>query len=216
MGSVIKRWFPILLALVSGLVVLAGYLVPQLAGFRDGLIEGAVIVAAFAFILGVFNVLSVHSKQVLARRSGWPYSLVLLIALVIGMIPGILEIASEFAPRDLLPIVDALGNPIFDYVVSPLGASLAGLLAFTLALAAFRMLRARPSVATVLFLIVAAVALLGSTPIVGLEWLADIRDWLINVPGMAGARGLLLGVALGTVIAGLRIFLTIERPYSES
>jgi hypothetical protein len=33
---------------------------------------------------------------------------------------------------------------------------------------------------------------------------------------MAGARGLLLGVALGTVIAGLRIFLTIERPYSES
>jgi hypothetical protein len=215
MGSVIKRWFPILLALVCGLIVLAGYLVPQLAGFRDGLIEGAVIVAAFAFILGVFNVLSVHSKQVLARRSGWPYSLVLLIALVIGMIPGILEIVSEFAPRDL-PIVAALGGLVFDYVVSPLGASLAGLLAFTLALAAFRMLRARPSVATVLFLTVAAVALLGSTPIVGLEWLADIRDWLINVPGMAGARGLLLGVALGTVIAGLRIFLTVERPYSES
>jgi hypothetical protein len=215
MGSVIKRWFPILLALVCGLIVLAGYLVPGLAGFRDGLIEGAVIVAAFAFILGVFNVLSVHSKQILARRSGWPYSLVLLIALVIGMIPGILEIVSEFAPRDL-PIVDALSDLVFDYVVSPLGASLAGLLAFTLVLAAFRMLRARPSVATVLFLIVAAVALLGSTPIVGLEWLADVRDWLVNVPGMAGARGLLLGVALGTVIAGLRIFLTIERPYSES
>jgi hypothetical protein len=215
MGSVIKRWFPILLALVSGLVVLAGYLVPQLAGLRDGLIEGAVIVAAFAFILGVFNVLSVHSKQVLARRSGWPYSLVLLIALVIGMIPGILEIALEIAPRDI-PVVDALGDVVFDYVISPLGASLAGLLVFTLALAAFRMLRARPSVATVLFLIVAGVALLGSTPVVGLEWLADVRDWIVNVPGMAGARGLLLGAALGTVIAGLRIFLTVERPYSES
>jgi hypothetical protein len=215
MGSVIKRWVPILLALVFGLVVLAGYLVPELAGLRDGLIEGAVIVAAFAFILGVFNILSVHSKQVLARRSGWPYSLVLLIALAVGMISGILEIAPEIARRDI-PIVDALGNPVFDYVISPLGASLAGLLAFTLALAAFRVLRARPSVATLLFLFIAAVALLGSTPVVGLEWLADVRDWLVNVPGMAGARGLLLGVALGTVIAGLRIFLTIERPYSES
>ena len=72
------------------------------------------------------------------------------------------------------------------------------------------------SCVVLVFLIVAAVALLGSTPIVGMEWLADVRDWIVNVPGMAGARGLLLGVALGTVITGLRVFLTIERPYSES
>ena len=215
MGSVIKRWLPIFLALFSGGVVLAGYLVPGLAGFRDGLVRGAVIVAAFAFILGVFNILRVHSRQVLARRPGWPYSLVLLVALVIGMIPGILEIAQMAARRDL-PILDALVDLVFDHIVSPLGASLAGLLVFTLALAAFRLLRARRSAGSVVFLIVAAVALLGSTPIVGLEWLADVRDWIVNVPGMAGARGLLLGVALGTVIAGLRIFLTIERPYSES
>jgi hypothetical protein len=215
MGSVIKRWFPILLALFSGGVVLAGYLVPALAGFRDELVRGAVIVAAFAFILGVFNILRVHSRQVLARRSGWPYSLVLLIALVIGMIPGILEIAQKAVRRDL-PVVDALGDLVFDHIVNPLGASLAGLLVFTLALAGFRLLRARRSVGSVVFLIVAAVALLGSTPIIGLEWLADVRDWIVNVPGMAGARGLLLGVALGTVITGLRVFLTIERPYSES
>ena len=67
-----------------------------------------------------------------------------------------------------------------------------------------------------LFLAVVAVVLLGSTPLVGLEWLADVRDWIVNVPGMAGMRGLLLGVALGTVITAIRVFLTVERPYSES
>ena len=87
---------------------------------------------------------------------------------------------------------------------------------FTLALAAFRLLRARPSPATVLFLAIVAIVLLGTTPFVGLEQLADVRDWIVNVPGMAGMRGLLLGVALGTVITALRVFLTIDQPYSES
>jgi hypothetical protein len=219
MSSIIKRWLPILLALFSGWIVLAGYLMPDLtpalAGLRDGLLRGAVVVAAFAFILGVFNILHVHSRQVLRRRPGWPYSLVLLLALVIGMTPGILETTQKMTKRDL-PIVDVAGDLVFDHAIRPLGASLAALLAFTLALAAFRLLRTRHSAATLLFLVVVGVVLLGSTPLVGLEWLADIRDWIVNVPGMAGARGLLLGVALGTLITGVRMFLTIERPYSES
>jgi len=36
------------------------------------------------------------------------------------------------------------------------------------------------------------------------------------VPGMAGMRGLLLGVALGTMITALRVLLTSERPHTES
>ena len=93
---------------------------------------------------------------------------------------------------------------------------MAALLVFTLTLGAFRLLRARRSAGTVFFLLVVALALMGTTPLIGLEWLADVRDWIVNVPGMAGMRGLLLGVALGTTITALRVFLTIDRPYSES
>jgi hypothetical protein len=57
--------------------------------------------------------------------------------------------------------------------------------------------------------------LLGSTPLTGIGWLASIRDWIVNVPGMAGMRGLLLGVALGTVVAALRVLVTSERPHSD-
>jgi len=217
MSKLVKRWIPSLLfATLPGLVVLFGYLFPgrllihyrgRVMEWRDVLVEWAVIVAGFALLLGLFNVLRVHGGRIGRRRRGWPYSLVLLLAMVVAWIPPVLS------PDN--PMQETLNRAVFDYVISPLGASLAALLVFTLALAAFRLLRVRRSVGAVFFLLVVALALLGSAPFTGLEWLADIRDWLINVPGMAGMRGLLLGVALGTVITALRVFVTSERPHSE-
>jgi hypothetical protein len=217
MSKLVKRWIPSLLfATLPGLVVLFGYLFPgrllihyrgRVMEWRDVLVEWAVIVAGFALLLGLFNVLRVHGERIGHRQRGWPYSLVLLLAMMVAWVPPVLS------PDN--PMQEMLDRTVFDYVISPLGASLAALVVFTLSLAAFRLLRARRSVGAVFFLLVVALALLGSVPFTGLEWLADIRDWIINVPGMAGMRGLLLGVALGTVITALRVFLTSERPHSE-
>jgi hypothetical protein len=217
MSKLVKRWIPSLLfATLPGLVVLFGYLFPgrllihyrgRVMEWRDVLVEWAVIVAGFALLLGLFNVLRVHGERIGRRQRGWPYSLVLLLAMMVAWVPPVLS------PNN--PMQKMLDRTVFDYVISPLGASLAALVVFTLSLAAFRLLRARRSVGAVFFLLVVALALLGSVPFTGLEWLADIRDWIINVPGMAGMRGLLLGVALGTVITALRVFLTSERPHSE-
>jgi hypothetical protein len=217
MSKLVKRWIPSLLfATLPGLVVLFGYLFPgrllihyrgRVMEWRDVLVEWAVIVAGFALLLGLFNVLRVHGERIGRRQRGWPYSLVLLLAMMVAWVPPVLS------PDN--PMQKMLDRTVFDYVISPLGASLAALVVFALSLAAFRLLRARRSVGAVFFLLVVALALLGSVPFTGLEWLADIRDWIINVPGMAGMRGLLLGVALGTVITALRVFLTSERPHSE-
>lgn len=217
MSSLVKRWIPVLLfATFPGLVVLLGYLFPdqlvmvyqgRVVQWRDVLIEWAVIVAAFALLLGVFNILRVHGGRVSRRQKGWPFSLVLLLAMLVAWIPPVLPAGTA--------LKQTLDEVVFDYIISPLGASLGGLVVFALALAAFRLLRVRRSLEAVLFLVVVVLALLGSAPLVGLEWLADVRDWIVNVPGMAGMRGLLLGVALGTVITALRVFLTSERPHSE-
>ena len=216
MSKLVKRWIPSLLfATLPGLVVQFGYLFPnrllvhyrgRVMEWRDVLIEWAVIVAGFALILGLFNILRVHGGRVGRRRQGWPYSLVLLLAMMVSWIPPIMSAGN---------VQEMFDRAVFDYVISPLGASLAALVVFTLALAAFRLLRVRRSAGAVFFLLIVAVVLLGSAPFTGLESLADIRDWIVNVPGMAGMRGLLLGVALGTVITALRVFVTSERPHSE-
>jgi hypothetical protein len=217
MSKLVKQWIPSLLfATIPGLVVLLGYLFPgrlliqyrgRVVEWRDVLVEWAVIVAAFAFLLGIFNILRVHGGRIGHRRQGWPYSLVLLLVLVVAWIPPLLPVG--------IPGQETLDRAVFDYVISPVGASLAALVVFTLALAAFRLLRVRRGAGAVLFLLTVAVVLLGSVPFIGLEWLAGIRDWIINVPGMAGMRGLLLGVALGTVITALRVLVVSERPHSE-
>jgi hypothetical protein len=41
------------------------------------------------------------------------------------------------------------------------------------------------------------------------------RDWVVNVPVMAGSRGILLGIALGTIVSGLRLLVGVDRPYSD-
>lgn len=206
MKHVVRKWIPTAIAIITGLLTLAGYLFPQtlLGSYRDQLIEWGVIIGGFAVILGLLNVLSVHSKRVVNLGKGWVYSLVLLLAALATWLPPVIQDPSQRVTQH-----------VFDVIIAPVGASLAALLVFTLTLAAFRLLRNRRSPWSLLFIGVAALTLLGSTPIRGTEWLGEVRAWLIGVPGMAGIRGLLLGVALGIVITGLRILLTRDRPYSE-
>jgi hypothetical protein len=40
-----------------------------------------------------------------------------------------------------------------------------------------------------------------------------IRSIIIEVPAVAGARGILLGVALGTIATGMRVLIGADKPY---
>ncbi len=209
----LRKWLPIGVATAVGFLVLVGYLVPGFApvryagrelGLGEVLVEWAVVLGAFALILGGFNILRVHGSRVGGARRGWFNSLVLVLAALVGIIPGLL--GPQAVPSQMA----------WTFVLGPSGAALAALMVFTLTLAAFRLLRTRFSLWAALFLVVVGVTLLGSVPLIGLGWLAMARTWLVNVPGMAGMRGLLLGVALGTMVMAVRVLLASERPHSES
>lgn len=229
LGILVRKWGPIFIASITGLTVLVGYLLPSplLVNYkgrptelRDVLVGWAVIVAAFVFIMGVLNLARVHSGRALHRRKGWFYSTVLLVAMLLGAIPPLLAIPKQLGGQDV-PLRALLQHLVFDYTIWPLGASLAALVAFTLALAAFRLLRTRRGWGDIilgwLFVLIVIGVLLTSTPLVGLDWpaLDFIRHEIVNVMGMAGMRGLLLGVVLGTVITALRILVAGDRSHSE-
>jgi hypothetical protein len=44
--------------------------------------------------------------------------------------------------------------------------------------------------------------------------LPALRAWLLAVPVTAGMRGILLGIALGTIATALRVLLAVDRPYA--
>jgi hypothetical protein len=105
---------------------------------------------------------------------------------------------------------------VFNYFLQPLEATLFALLAIFLATAVFRAFRVR-DLETFFFVLFAVIVLLGQVPIGLYLWpeLPIIKDWILEVPTLAGVRGILLGVALGTIASGLRILLGADRPYTD-
>ncbi|MFZ0531664.1 MAG: hypothetical protein WAM09_00665 [Anaerolineales bacterium] len=204
-----KKILPItnaIIAIISGLFVLLGYFFPGVfGGIQSTLIGWAIILAAFALLLGIFNLAMVHWKKASSEGPGSIYSIVLLISLIITVI-----IVSISGPAGFWSLW------VFNTFQVPVEISLLAVLAVILVYAGARLLARRPKWNTVLFLLTVLVVLLGSVPLFffgEITPLSAVRSWLAQVPAIAGARGLLLGVALGTVATGIRILIGVDRPY---
>ena len=89
------------------------------------------------------------------------------------------------------------------------------ILAVVLIYAGVRLLRRKPNLLSIVFIATAVVILLMTGPLFGIDFpgLAELRIWIGKVPAVAGARGILLGISLGIVAAGLRILIGADRPY---
>jgi hypothetical protein len=47
------------------------------------------------------------------------------------------------------------------------------------------------------------------------EWFIRIQDIIRSVIVVAGVRGLLIGVALGSILIAVRMLIGLERPYNK-
>ncbi len=202
-----RQLIPVGVAIGVGLVVLLGQFISNatLDKIIGALISWSAIVAAFALLLGLANVVVFHVGRILARDAQMPFSILILVsALVVFLF--------------VLPSGGAgsASQWILRYVYQPLEASFLALLVFFMATAAYRALRMR-TWEMALFAISAVIVLVGSVPFIHVvaPILSSAKDWVVNVPALAGVRGILLGVALGIIATGLRLLTGIDRPYSE-
>jgi hypothetical protein len=192
-------------AVLSGLVVLVGYFVPALQEVQQLLLNWAIILAGAAAIVGVFNLVLVHAGRIQKREKGGAYSAILLVSLFATFVVGLILGPDHPAIRRLI------GS-----VVVPAESSLMGLLAVTLIVGGMRVLRRRLNLMSIIFLATAVLMLLGSATLpygeVG-ALTSLLRPWFQHVLAMGGARGILVGMALGTLVTGLRVLIGAHRPY---
>ncbi len=197
--------FNAVIAILAGVVVLVGYFTPWLAGTRALFLQWAVILAAFALLIGVVNLLRVHLKKMGKSKKGAIYSLALWVAFFITV--GVVALDGPDGSKTVF---------LFNNIQIPVEASLLTLLVVTLAVASIRLLRRKAGLFTYIFIGTAFLVLLGTAPLYGIgevSFLYQVRTWIVGVLSVAGARGVLLGVALGTVATGIRVLMGVDRPY---
>jgi len=198
------RILAIVAAIACGLLILADFFLvdPILDALGAILTEGVLILAAFALLLGVVNLLGVHTRMNGSGR-GRPYSAILLVALVGTFVIGVLRPASEELTW------------IFDYLYFPLQATMGALLAFFVVSAAYRAFKLR-SVSAIILLVSSVIVLITQLPFSAAlsPVLPAVREWIYAIPVTAGVRGILLGVALGTIATTLRVLLAVDHPYA--
>ena len=164
------------------------------------------VVIALTVIIGILNLIGVHVRRVGRREGGGVYSMILLISFTLVLMVYAIERDSDSQEGS---------TALLSSVQLSIESALAGLLFFALVYGAYRMLRERVTWTGLLFIGVLLVVLLGALPFSELEFMVDARDWLLETPVSAGARGILLGVALATIVTGVRVLIGQDRSYRE-
>jgi len=182
--------------------------VEPLEAFSDTFRSWMILVATCALFMGAASLSLLHTKKIQRRTTGWQFSVLTLISMVLIMVTG-------------LPIPEiglGVDNQVFDFlftnILTPLGATMYSIIAFFITSAAYRSFRARNLEATVV-LVSGILMICYNAPLMTSLWqgFIPIGDWIFSVPNMATMRAVIIGSALGAIALAMRVLLGIERGY---
>lgn len=201
-----KRRIPLGICLIMGILMIIQFFIPHPVSleFSSVIYKWVIVLMAFALVLAIGNLIRHHGQKIRKKKQDWPYSAVTLFGMttmaIIGLIWGVDP--------------ESLYQRIYLNIMAPLGGTMFALLAYYMASAAYRAFRARSLEATLL-LVSAFIVMIGFMPFgqyIHTRFPA-FAEWIMQVPNMASQRGILLGVAFGSIATALKIILGIERSW---
>lgn len=203
-----KRILPILIAIITGLIVLGGYFFADtLSPLLNMIVDWGLLLIGTTGLIGIGYLLKKHVSIVVKKERSSFLSIVLLAAFLISIVTGLVT-----------SIRSTLFSDLMINVQIPVETSLLAILAVVLMTAGFRLITTRGWTPMSIAFLTSAVVTLGLNIIV-FHLQSDssgalVINFLRRLP-LVGARGILLGMALGGMIVGLRVLLTIDKPYGK-
>ncbi len=206
----IKRGLPLAIAIAFGLLTMVGLMLP-LPALTDLILGWVGFLAAVALVLGVLNLLAVHTQRTTSEKNAYSAVLIISVLAVFGL-----------AVTDALSITENGVARTFDWIQVPLETALASLMAFFLLFLGFHMLKSRRGFGAILFWLTATLVLFSNVfmattlvPPVVRHIFMQIQAIINDIIVIAGVRGLLIGIALGTITLSVRVLLGFDQPYNK-
>lgn len=203
-----KRPVPILIAVLSGLIVMIAVLLPSRGGgVLSVLLSWVVILAGVALLVAIASLVLTHLRFIVTGRQGFLLSLVLVVS---------------FGATLFFGLTMGVDDPEFlkwvGVVVRPIESALLGLVALVMMSAAMKIFRERGwsalsvsfGVSAVIFLILG----MGFLQSLNLPVLNEVILFVERLP-MIGARGLLIGIGIGLLMMAFRVVLGMEGPGND-
>ena len=207
-----KNTGPVIFGFIVGLLMFIQYFTPNkwIEARYNNVLDWKQVVFGLTLILGVISLFLHHWKKIEQKESGWRYSLVTVVGLVLMIVSAIIMTPE----KGIYPWM-------FNNVQSPMQSTMFALLAFYVASASYRAFRAR-SLHAALLLTAGVIVMLGRVPIgelIGFNLdghhysLATVSTWILDYPNLAAKRGIMIGVGLGMTATAIKIIVGIERTY---
>jgi len=172
-----KRQIPILIATVVGLSTLFGWFIdhPTIESFvNDDATQWYDILASFAIFLGALNLMKLQGKKIIKQQSGWQYSIFAIGGFFFAIIAGFIYKGNDAVEWGIhVTSKGTLFKWMFEYMFTPLSATMFALLAFFVASASYRAFRVRNLEATLL-LVSGIIIMVGRVPLG-----SSISSWFI-------------------------------------
>jgi hypothetical protein len=198
----------VIIAIVSGFIVLIGlfFPIPLLTNLKNILLNLALIIGAFALLIAIINLISVHWNQIFSNPEQSVYSSILIIGFLCVVFTGLI-----FGPENSF-FVNLSSTIIFT-----VESSLFAVLCVSLSIACFKLFSKRQNGMGVVFAISTVVFLIVLSGIIANDNSHSILKpflSILNELPIAGARGILLGTSIGAIVTGIRVLIGLERPYN--
>ena len=195
--------------IVTVVMFLEYFFFPESQAWAEMIRTWAVIIYNISLGLGAVRLAMAHSMNVQRRRENWAFSGVLLAGLAIMLLTGL---AGYFMTGQQTS--NPIYNWLFNWVYTPLGATLYPITGFYIFSAAYRAFRAR-NIDAALMLIAGCFVILSNAPVGEAIWVgfATVGEWFRFTGQIPGMRTFALVGTLGMIAYGFRALLGKERGF---
>ncbi len=195
--------------IVTVVMFLEYFFFPESQDWAEMIRTWSVIIYNISLGLGAVRLIMAHSMNVQRKRENWAFSGVLLAGLAVMLLTGL---AGYFMTGQQTN--NAIYNWMFNWVYTPLGATLYPITGFYIFSAAYRAFRAR-NIDAALMLIAGCFVILSNAPVGEAIWVgfATVGEWFRFTGQVPGMRTFALVGTLGMIAYGFRALLGKERGF---